>query len=127
MSTLAEKFKRDIKIVSWLALGLFVSLALFSYNPADPSLNSTGGLVAQVHNYCGIVGSFLADILYQFFGMAAWGFVALIFRVAYVSLRGAELDLKRTQALFSVLFVVSASSLMALYIEDKVFLRKEYL
>lgn len=120
MTTLAEKFKRDIKIVLWMSLGLFVALALFSFHPEDPSFNSTSGIVKQVHNFCGIIGSFLADILYQFFGLAAWGFVALIFRVAYVSFQGQELEMKKSQALFSVLFVVSVSSLMALYVDKKV-------
>lgn len=119
MTTLAEKFKRDIKIVLWLSFGSFVALALFSFHPEDPSFNSTAGIVKQVHNFCGIIGSFLADLMFQFFGLAAWGFVALVFRLAYVSFRGLEVNFKKSQAMFSILFVVSISSLMSLYVEEK--------
>lgn len=120
MSTLADKFKRDIKIVVWLAVGLFISLALFSFHPNDPSFNSTSAMIEQVRNFCGIVGSFLADILYQFFGLAAWCFVALIFRLVYISLMGLQVELKKSQVAFSILFVVSISSLMSLYYQEKV-------
>ena len=49
-------------------------LALISYSPLDPSLNSasvlTGSRVAR--NWIGIVGAFGADLMLQFFGLAAF-------------------------------------------------------
>jgi S-DNA-T family DNA segregation ATPase FtsK/SpoIIIE len=53
---------------------LLVFLALASYSPLDPSLNSasvlTGARVAR--NWVGIVGAFGADLLLQFFGVGAF-------------------------------------------------------
>ncbi len=53
---------------------LLLFLALASYSPLDPSLNSasvlTGSRVAR--NWIGIVGAFGADMLLQFFGIAAF-------------------------------------------------------
>jgi S-DNA-T family DNA segregation ATPase FtsK/SpoIIIE len=53
---------------------LLVFLALASYSPLDPSLNSasvlTGARVAR--NWVGIVGAFGADLLLQFFGIGAF-------------------------------------------------------
>ncbi len=53
---------------------LLVFLALASYSPLDPSLNSasvlTGARVAR--NWIGIVGAFGADLLLQFFGIGAF-------------------------------------------------------
>jgi DNA segregation ATPase FtsK/SpoIIIE, S-DNA-T family len=53
---------------------LLLFLALASYSPLDPSLNSasvlTGSRVAR--NWVGIVGAFGADLLLQFFGVAAF-------------------------------------------------------
>ena len=53
---------------------LLLFLALASYSPLDPSVNSasvlTGSRVAR--NWIGIVGALGADLLLQFFGMAAF-------------------------------------------------------
>jgi len=53
---------------------LLLFLALISYSPLDPSLNSasvlTGSRVAR--NWIGIVGAFGADLMLQFFGLAAF-------------------------------------------------------
>ncbi len=53
---------------------LLLTLALVSYSPADPSLN-TAALVADghtAHNWIGIFGAYSADILLQLFGFAAF-------------------------------------------------------
>src|SRR5258708_32652033 len=53
---------------------LLLFLALASYSPLDPSLNSasvlTGSMVAR--NWIGIVGAFGADLVLQFFGVGAF-------------------------------------------------------
>jgi DNA segregation ATPase FtsK/SpoIIIE, S-DNA-T family len=53
---------------------LLLFLALASYSPLDPSLNSasvlTGSRVAR--NWIGIVGAFGSDLLWQFFGVTAF-------------------------------------------------------
>jgi len=53
---------------------LLLFLALASYSPLDPSLNSasilTGSHVAR--NWIGIVGAFGSDLLWQFFGVTAF-------------------------------------------------------
>ena len=79
MKTTFSGYKTDIAGLLWLAVALFFSLALGSYNPLDPSFNSVSTFV-QVHNKCGYLGSFLADILFQFFGFGAWFFVFLTLR-----------------------------------------------
>src|SRR5260370_21077267 len=53
---------------------LLLFLALASYSPLDPSLNSasvlTGSRVAR--NWIGIVGAYGADLVLQFFGVVAF-------------------------------------------------------
>src|SRR5512146_1614085 len=53
---------------------LLLFLALISYSPLDPSLNSasvlTGSRVAR--NWIGIAGAVSADLMLQFFGLAAF-------------------------------------------------------
>ena len=54
-------------------------LALASYHPTDPSLNTVGGSVAgrQAHNWTGLIGATVSDLLLQLEGVAAF-FVPLM-------------------------------------------------
>lgn len=61
---------REIVGVVLVAVGLFFLLALVSYSPQDPSLNSTG--TGQVNNMGGIVGAYLADLTIQILGWTAF-------------------------------------------------------
>ena len=79
MKTAFYGYRSDIAGLFWLAMALFFSLALSSYHPLDPSFNSAG-VIAEVKNKCGYIGSFLADGLYQVFGLGAWVFVLLVLR-----------------------------------------------
>lgn len=127
MNQFLKKFRQDVIAISFLGTGLFLALALISYNPFDPSMNSIGqGLKAT--NYCGIVGSFLADMLYQFFGLAAWVVVGSCLRMAYASFRGESLNLKNIRFVWALLLIVNLASLLSLYLPNiKVFHEQIYL
>ncbi|NUN04320.1 MAG: DNA translocase FtsK 4TM domain-containing protein [Bdellovibrio sp.] len=121
MNHFLKKFRQDVIAIGFLGLGLFLALALISYNPFDPSLNSIGqGLKAT--NYCGIVGSFLADIMYQFLGLAAWVVIGSCLKMAYASFRGDSLNLKDVRFVWALLLILNISSLLSLYLPStKVF------
>ncbi len=53
---------------------LLVFLALVSYSPLDPSLNSASVLTGShaARNWIGVVGAYTADIFLQFFGVGAF-------------------------------------------------------
>ena len=50
------------------ALGMLLLLALFTYSPADPSLNHATG--RPPHNIVGLPGAYVSDLLLQTFGLA---------------------------------------------------------
>lgn len=54
------------------ACGLLVALALVSYHPFDPSLNSAPPPDQPVQNLVGLVGSYVADLLLQVLGLVAF-------------------------------------------------------
>ena len=58
-----------------VALVLFVALA--SYSPEDPGFSFTGS-AAAVHNRIGVVGAWLADVLFFLFGRPAFLFPAVL-------------------------------------------------
>ncbi len=125
MSKMIEKFQRDIAVVMWIAGSLFLTLALWSYNPADPSLNSTGTRGA-VQNLCGYFGSFMSDLIYQAFGLTAWIFVLAGLRHAYIRLKDSGKNSNKLSTGASIilasLFIVVCSSLISLYFpQEKIF------
>ncbi|CAO3448722.1 DNA translocase FtsK [Azospirillum argentinense] len=53
-------------------VGLVLMVILGSYNPADPSWNAVPAANAHIHNLFGRFGAYLADILIQSLGWAAY-------------------------------------------------------
>lgn len=117
MSQIFRKFRTDIVAVIYLATGLFIALALASFNPQDPSFNSLGRTF-QAQNFCGVVGSFLADILFQAFGLSAWIIVVGFFRMSYRTFQGEKVLFKNVRTLWSSLLILTSCSLLALYLPE---------
>src|SRR3984885_1755541 len=62
-----------IGLLVLVAAGLLL-LALVSYRPTDPSFNTVGGPDTghAPHNWIGLVGAYLSDLLLQLEGLAAF-------------------------------------------------------
>jgi DNA segregation ATPase FtsK/SpoIIIE, S-DNA-T family len=128
MNIFFKKFKSDIRSIGFLGLALFIGLALISYNPKDPSFNSLGQQGLKTLNYCGLLGSFLADIIYQAMGLPAWLMVAGLFQAAVLSFKGETVELRNVRILWVALLICSLSALVSIYWSDvKVFEHQIYL
>jgi S-DNA-T family DNA segregation ATPase FtsK/SpoIIIE len=66
-----EGRRRELVGLVLLALGLMVCLALVSYHPGDPSLNTAAG-AQKARNWIGPVGAAIADLAHQFLGIGAY-------------------------------------------------------
>ena len=120
MNHLLKRFRRDITGLIWLSMGIFLSLALWSFNPQDPSFNTKGtGLVAT--NYCGYFGSFLSDILYQFMGLSAWILVLVSLGNAYVNFVSRPKEVSKLRFLWAGLLLATCASLCSLYFPKEKF------
>ncbi|MBS1804459.1 MAG: DNA translocase FtsK [Acidobacteria bacterium] len=53
---------------------ILLFLALATYHPSDPSMNTATGPEAgnAVHNWIGLLGSYLSDVLFQAFGLSVF-------------------------------------------------------
>lgn len=127
MNIFFKRFKSDVRSIGFSGLALFIGLALISYNPKDPSFNSLGqGL--KTLNYCGILGSFLADMIYQLMGLPAWIMVAGLFQAAFLSFKGEVVEIRNIRIVWMALLVCSLSGLVSIYWSDvKVFEQQIYL
>lgn len=120
MKRLFEKYSGDLKGLAWLALGIFLGVALISYSPFDPSLNS---LVqnARPRNLCGYLGSFLADLLYQGFGLPVWVLVIGSLRQSYIYMTGRDSRKDRTQWWLDILLLVCVTAILSLHMGEQRF------
>jgi DNA segregation ATPase FtsK/SpoIIIE, S-DNA-T family len=73
-----------------LSLGLVLLLSLLSYHIEDPSWDTASA--SRPVNLVGYPGSYLADLLYQIFGAAAFLFPLLSFGLAWKWIRSEELE-----------------------------------
>ncbi|HUW26187.1 MAG TPA: DNA translocase FtsK 4TM domain-containing protein [Gallionella sp.] len=73
----------------WLLLAacaLYFTVALYGYNPDDPSWSlSTGSAVT--HNPGGVLGAYLSDFLFFLFGFSAWWWVLFMLQRVWVGYR----------------------------------------
>lgn len=102
MKRIFERCRADFVSLLWLGTGLFLAVALATYSPHDPSLNSFGGYrIAK--NLCGLLGSFISDALYQSFGLAAWVVIWAAVRRVRKTTRPGWLDLLAIPLIASLL------------------------
>ena len=91
----SEKVKRSIRESAlWVlgALAFILCLALITYHVDDPGIAQINN-TQDVHNAIGRVGAFVADLLFNLFGVSAYLFVAMIFYygwLVYLNTRNTE-------------------------------------
>ena len=109
-----KKMKKEVAAILWFTFSLFLALSLYSYSPNDPSWNSLGTHLTPT-NWCGYLGSFTADFLYQLVGMSAWVSVIFFALFALRSLREESKDFASYRNLFVFFLLMSVSALSEIY------------
>ncbi|MCB1198080.1 MAG: DNA translocase FtsK 4TM domain-containing protein [Deltaproteobacteria bacterium] len=70
---------KELFVLIFLSLSIYIGISLYSYAPTDPSLQTnTVGQTAVVSNMGGLIGSYIADMLLTTFGYAAYVWVLLL-------------------------------------------------
>ncbi len=71
LSATLSRAVRESVVIALAVIALTVFMALATYSPEDPGFSYTGG-AAPVHNRIGVVGAWLADVLFFLFGWPAF-------------------------------------------------------
>ncbi len=113
--SLYEGLTRFVRMIGGgivMAAALGILLALASYTPHDPSLNTatSGSDAVAFHNLCGAWGAYGADILWQSFGLGAFIVPLVIAAWGWRIASDKGLDFLGWRA-FAVLGAMSASSI----------------
>ena len=110
-----DRLKREVIVVICFFLAVFISCCLISYNPADPSLNTADSYGTQVvRNWGGIVGSYLADALFQLMGLTAFMVSITLVWVALKFLFPSKITFTYFRLAYYLFFIVSLSVLFSL-------------
>lgn len=82
--------KSEILALILFTFSLVMLLSLISYHPQDPSWSFYDTHPQKIHNFLGIVGSYLSDLLFQIFGLSSFLLVLIFFQFAirlFITLR----------------------------------------
>jgi len=96
-----------------MTLGVFVLICLYSYSPLDPSLNSAAGN-KEIHNYGGLIGSYLADLLISGFGLGSFLIASFLILASYLCFTKKRERIRLPEALLLSLALLMASVLFQL-------------
>lgn len=111
---------REGAVIALIALAIYLCMALFSFHANDPGWASVGH-DAQVLNYAGRSGAWLASLLRNFFGYVAWLFPAMVagYALLLIRLRNRSQDVHWPLLMVRfggfILILLSATSLLSLY------------
>jgi len=90
LSPTPHKRLNELTGILLLAVGIVILLSLGSFHALDPSWDTASNV--RPLNLVGYVGSYLSDLLYQLFGVAAYLFPLLLFALAWHWIRSLELE-----------------------------------
>ena len=89
-------------------------LALASYHPTDPSLNTVGAAGRQAHNWTGVIGATISDLLLQLEGVAAFFIPLMLGALGWTWLRSCPAGSPTAKVSGVLLYLVFAPAVFGL-------------
>ena len=108
---------RPLNILLGLVLilvSLLLIMALVTYTPSDPSMNTAAGPLAP-HNWIGLFGAWLSDLLLQSFGLTAFMLPLWLGGLGWTWMRsrsGGSISLRLIGSILALAFVPAAFALL---------------
>ena len=107
--------------MSWLdscisSLACLLFLALVSYSPLDPSLNTAAAVSTRhpAHNWVGVVGALVSDLLFQSGGIAVFLFPLFVALLGWRWFRSLKIDAASAKAIGALVLFLFVSALLGL-------------
>ncbi|HEY4356055.1 MAG TPA: DNA translocase FtsK [Acidobacteriaceae bacterium] len=110
--TRSRRLNEMLGLIVLAAAGLLL-LALLSYTPSDPSFNTVAGS-HHPHNWTGIVGAYVSDLLLQSFGVAFFAVPLLLIRLGISWMRSKRVGSAIAKSAGLALWLLFAPAAIAL-------------
>ncbi len=115
--------RRLNELIGFLVLvaATLLLLALVSYHPTDPSFDTVRGAVhgaekpAPIHNWIGVTGAYLSDLLLQLEGLAAFLLPLLLGGLGFAWLRSQPVSSPKSKLLGAVLALLFVPAIFGLF------------
>ncbi len=98
----------------FLIAGFIVFLALVSYTPLDRSWNTVSGLAEPV-NLIGALGAWMADLMLQAVGLAAYTIPVLILSLGWKWVRSSEIDSPWIKSVGALLWATASCTALGMF------------
>ena len=108
-----HRMRKEILGLVWLALGIFLLICLLSYSNDDPSFNNNLQ-PERIHNWVGVFGAHLADLMYQAFGLTALLWPLGCLHLAWRWLKFTDVHFRITRLIAFLLMQITLGALFAL-------------
>ena len=114
--------KRIVEIIGLLTvlLSFFLLLSLSTYTPEDPNFIFSEN--TKIQNLFGFYGSVISDLILQSFGIISFLFCITIFFTGILIIRYKKLENILSNLFYSVIYIVSGSTIVSAYKDDSFWL-----
>ncbi len=113
--TRSRRLNEMLGLIVLVAAGLLL-LALVSYTPSDPSFNTVGGGAGGrlAHNWTGLVGAYVADLLLQTVGIAIFFVPLAMVRIGVLWMRSQRVGSTKTKLVGIAVWLIFAPALISM-------------
>ena len=114
--TRSPRLNEMLGLIVLVTAGLLL-LALLTYTPSDPSFNTVGGAAGlhPAHNWTGIAGAYLSDLLLQTLGVAVFFVPLLLVRIGISWMRSRSIGSLTGKSIGLGLWLIFAPAAIALF------------
>ena len=113
-----SRLNREIWGVVICLTALLITISFVTYHPGDRSLNTPSGAV-DTNNWGGFVGAYLADLLLQGFGVAAYLLPIFLCSIAFQMFRAKYPGFSYTKTIGYTMLLVSTAVILSLFIDSE--------
>jgi len=113
--TRSRRLNEMLGLVVLVAAGLLL-LALITYTPTDPSFNTVSGAIGPhpAHNWTGLIGAYVSDLLLQTLGIAVFFIPLMVVRLGLSWMKSRAMGSTKTKMFGLALWLTFAPAGIAL-------------
>lgn len=113
-SDFSNSYKKEILFVLLSALFIFISIAIFSYNPEDNTFFHFSNQTKDISNMAGVIGANLAVFFFYLLGMSTYIFLFCLAITLYLLFTAKTLKDVRPRFFWLTLFFVSITTFLGI-------------